>query len=585
MERQYKLAIEAKPTESELHFRLGALYNYRCNMSAAKASYNRALVLNPLHAGSYFELGKVALSRREDNAAEEHLKQAARLAPDFRQLELNHYLAELLFHRNRDAEAEGYYRTALSFATVNDARLHVNLALALANQGRAAEASEVCLAYASKGSGIGGSAEIEWTAPHRFQHDIEQMEYLQGIHAEGRGGRLVSSFDGEGVHSKMDWAATIGQYRSVQADVAQRLSQELKALSAENSFEFTWPWSGGRAEDEDEVEGGLVELSAAQLQELRRTYNRLWHLPNSSASGSSDSSSESSESSSTSSSAESGKDDEREASAPTPAAAAAAAAEAEAEAEAVPVPVSMLHPSLSAGSDEVARIEREYAEHNVTVIDSLLTDEALETLYNLCLETPMWHEVKPWGYLGAYMDTGLADPALFQLAHELRERFPGIFRESHLRRMWAYKYSQGTKGIDIHGDDAEVNVNLWLTPTDAMEDSGTDGEQTAAEESTGGGLVVFKQPAPLEWSFDDFNEKEKLEPGGAIDTLLKSTDFANVTVPYKQNRVVLFSSHLFHKTDAFRFKKGYKNRRINLTFLFGNRHGMQEPVIQACVAR
>ena len=89
----------------------------------------------------------------------------------------------------------------------------------------------------------------------------------------------------------------------------------------------------------------------------------------------------------------------------------------------------------------------------------------------------------------------------------------------------------------------------------------------------------------LEWSFDDFNEKEKLEPGGAIDTLLKNTGFANVTVPYKQNRVVLFSSHLFHKTDSFRFKKGYKNRRINLTFLFGNRHGMQEPVIQACVAR
>ena len=28
---------------------------------------------------------------------------------------------------------------------------------------------------------------------------------------------------------------------------------------------------------------------------------------------------------------------------------------------------------------------------------------------------------------------------------------------------------------------------------------------------------------------------------------------------------------LLHKTGSFRFKKGFKNRRINLTFLFGER--------------
>ena len=40
------------------------------------------------------------------------------------------------------------------------------------------------------------------------------------------------------------------------------------------------------------------------------------------------------------------------------------------------------------------------------------------------------------------------------------------------------------------------------------------------------------------------------------ELLLKPTGYANVTVPYKQNRAVLFDSALFHNTDKFSFKKG-----------------------------
>jgi len=35
-------------------------------------------------------------------------------------------------------------------------------------------------------------------------------------------------------------------------------------------------------------------------------------------------------------------------------------------------------------------------------------------------------------------------------------------------------------------------------------------------------------------------------------------------VPYKQNRAVIFDSRLLHATDP-----GFRNRRINLTYLFG----------------
>ena len=107
----------------------------------------------------------------------------------------------------------------------------------------------------------------------------------------------------------------------------------------------------------------------------------------------------------------------------------------------------------------------------------------------------------------------------------------------------------------MHADDAAINVNLWVTPTDANLDPES------------GGLVIYKTKAPSHWDFARFNRPN----GTDLHQLLGPSNFDNYTVSYKENRIVLFNSNLFHMTDRFRFKAGYKNRRINLTFLFGNR--------------
>jgi hypothetical protein len=45
---------------------------------------------------------------------------------------------------------------------------------------------------------------------------------------------------------------------------------------------------------------------------------------------------------------------------------------------------------------------------------------------------------------------------------------------------------------------------------------------------------------------------------------------ASVTrVVHRANRAVFFDSRLFHKTDECRFREGYLNKRINVSFLFG----------------
>jgi tetratricopeptide (TPR) repeat protein len=277
IEARFLDALRGKPSDPELHFQLGGLYNYQCNMSAAKASYNQAIALNPLHYPSYFELGKVHLAQVEDDAAERHLKTAAALAPDFRSLERNHYLAELLFHRNRDAEAEGYYRSALAVASQNDARLHTNLALALSNQGRAEEASAVCMAFSNKGAGIESSTEIQWTAPHRFEHDIEQLEYIRSV-----AGQRGEKEEGSGAGGRVDWDEIIREYKKVGAEVRETMREEQQELerAAALSDSLSWfDWWNGGGEAALIVHDGLVELSGEQLQRLNGTYNQVWNMP------------------------------------------------------------------------------------------------------------------------------------------------------------------------------------------------------------------------------------------------------------------------------------------------------------------
>ena len=117
--------------------------------------------------------------------------------------------------------------------------------------------------------------------------------------------------------------------------------------------------------------------------------------------------------------------------------------------------------------------------------------------------------------------------------------------------------------VCVRASVAAVNINFWVTPDDANLDPDT------------GGLVVYRAQPPSNWTFDDFN----LEPQSQInlERLLAESDAGYVRVPHRANRIVIFNSTLVHETDSFTFKTGYKNRRINFTFLFGQRKWAGRP--------
>ena len=199
---------------------------------------------------------------------------------------------------------------------------------------------------------------------------------------------------------------------------------------------------------------------------------------------------------------------------------------------------------------------------SIIVVDNVLSPEALEAAYRACMLSTIWFDsTKPNDYVGAYLQWGLMDPNILRLAKELREGMPQALGPHRLSSLWSYKYGSGPStseqdGIPVHADFAAVNMNLWLTPDEAN----LDPEK--------GGLIIFHRRPEAHVTFEKFNCPTNDEVcHERVNAFVR--DSPNTTVPYRANRMVIFDSSLLHKTDDYRFKGGYKNRRINLTLLWG----------------
>jgi tetratricopeptide (TPR) repeat protein len=195
----------------------------------------------------------------------------------------------------------------------------------------------------------------------------------------------------------------------------------------------------------------------------------------------------------------------------------------------------------------------QFDEQGVTVVDDLLTPQALESLQRFLLESTIWHDFSHIdGFVASYLEDGLACPLLLQIADELRHRFPDILGEHRLSQAWAFKGLRAQSAVDIHADDAAVSVNFWVTPTKANLDP------------QHGGLVVCRAPPPEDWEIKDYDDDQE-----RIVTFLAQNANDSLIVPYRQNRAVVFRSRLFHHSDRPEFTAEYENHRLNLTLLYG----------------
>jgi Tfp pilus assembly protein PilF len=200
-----------------------------------------------------------------------------------------------------------------------------------------------------------------------------------------------------------------------------------------------------------------------------------------------------------------------------------------------------------------AALTAQFNEQSAIFVDNLLTPEALDSLQRFLLESTIWHDFSHIdGFVASYLEDGLACPLLLQIADDLRRALPDILGPHRLSQAWAFKGLQAQSAVDVHADDAAVSVNFWVTPTQA---------NLSPER---GGLIVCRTPPPHDWTIKDYEADQ-----ARIVTFLAQEAEDNLTVPYRQNRAVIFRSRLFHHSDRPEFAPGYENRRINLTLLYG----------------
>ncbi len=185
--------------------------------------------------------------------------------------------------------------------------------------------------------------------------------------------------------------------------------------------------------------------------------------------------------------------------------------------------------------------------------DDFLTPAARRELWHFCAESTVWFQMTFKNEVSATLFNGFCCPLLLQIAQELRHRLPGLLGDQPLSLAWAYRYCGPFSGLGPHADDGAVAVNFWITPDEANEDA------------TRGGLLIWDRLVPRHYLRRDRLGQEEI-----IKSLIDDPDAQAVTIPYRCNRAAVFDGTIVHSTDAFRFKDGYENRRINITLLYGH---------------
>jgi tetratricopeptide (TPR) repeat protein len=186
-------------------------------------------------------------------------------------------------------------------------------------------------------------------------------------------------------------------------------------------------------------------------------------------------------------------------------------------------------------------------------IDNFLAPEALSAFREYSLVSKVWLTEYPNKYLGAFANRGFISRLHLQLATELKQAMPRVLQDYRLTHLWGFKYDTTLgKGINVHADFAQVNLNFWITPD----------EYNLNPDA--GGLKIYDVPSPPDWPFSDFNENKN-----KIYDFLDKHKANSVVVPHRCNRAVLFNSALFHETHDIHFRDAYEGRRVNITYLFG----------------
>ncbi len=490
----YRKAIELKPDFVKAHSNLGSVLSDLGQLQQAEVSYRKAIELKPDFGKAHYNLGNILRDQGKLKGAENAYKKIIEFKPDFINAHLN--LGNIFKELGKLEEAEKSYKKVIKLKP-DSYQAHLNLGNIFKELDKLEEAENSYKKVIELKPDLAGAYSnlgLLFLRKNLYDLSLQYFSKSSIIFRVHNNQETNNPCFRNISKAKIDHDIEQLEYLISQEVEIEKFSK-ITSLYKKVSSEINWT-----------SDSQVISLSNKHYALLRDFYNRLIYQ--------------------------------------------------------VEVPKSLkevVNKSLS-----VEKISDDYFQHEfgLTYIDNFLSPKALESFRKFLLGSTIWFDVKAGGYLGAYLTDGLANPLIIQIAEELRKKFPRIFKDYPINQIWAYKYDSRSKneksslsGINVHADFAAVNVNFWITPSEANLNPDS------------GGLIVYDVEAPKEWDFKSFNNNVK-----KIREELKKSKGNTKIIPYNENRAVIFNSNLFHETDNYEFKEGYENRRINVTMLFGNRN-------------
>ena len=137
-----------------------------------------------------------------------------------------------------------------------------------------------------------------------------------------------------------------------------------------------------------------------------------------------------------------------------------------------------------------------------------------------------------------------------------------IDKNLELTNYWAMAYPRNTDG-NIHADLGKYTITYWITPGKYNKNPKT------------GGIILYDVKRPESMALDKYlsagNESKQY--------VLQNTQGQKTIIPYKFNRMVIFKSNIFHKTDSPCFESTkLDNTRINLTMEFTTKEELNREI-------
>lgn len=188
----------------------------------------------------------------------------------------------------------------------------------------------------------------------------------------------------------------------------------------------------------------------------------------------------------------------------------------------------------------------------VAVIDHILSTEALERVRTTLAGSREWH-VPNWGREAldlAKRFQRIVEPQIDGTTGLCTEtaRLTGL-GAVRLKSCFAIRCN-GNAGLLPHSDDADVVLNLWLTPNRFNRRPGS------------GGMTFWDRRVPKGLPKETFTNAAWVRR-----YLARSGPAARLQIPYRENRAILFDARMIHQSQPILFTaERPEELRLNLTF-------------------